>query len=212
APPIVHESVVFRMATGFQGYAPIALPQEVEVVDRDGHIHRFAGFQQIAVQGLDRFETMAATQDIRLAEMVASLQPPKDTDLIKAAVFRRRVAYFGTLIPVLALAAFPVLGRMFPQPPRLDAGWVQTLGEVGKFVASIKPWYLAPWQSAIAQNAVVAAILVALAILSYWRGSVLKLRIADRARAAWSIGHNRQPATLRQSFADTIALKLVRST
>jgi len=211
APPIVHESVVFRMATGFQGYAPIALPQEVEVVDRDGQIHRFAGFQQIAVQGLDRFETMAATQDIRLAEMVASLQPPKDTDLIEAAVFRRRVAYFGTLIPVLALAAFPVLGRMFPQPPRLDAGWVQTLGEVGKFVASITPWYLAPWQSAIAQNAVVAAILVALAILFYWRGSVLKLRIADRARAAWSIGHNRQPATLRQSFADTIALKLVRS-
>ena len=52
APPVVHESVVFRMATGFQGYAPIALPQEVKVVDRDGQFHQFAGFQKAAVQGL----------------------------------------------------------------------------------------------------------------------------------------------------------------
>ena len=29
--PVVHESVVFRMATGFQGYAPIALPHIVQI-------------------------------------------------------------------------------------------------------------------------------------------------------------------------------------
>ena len=210
APPVVHESVVFRMATGFQGYAPIALPQEVEVVDRDGQIHRFAGFQEVAAQGADRFKAMAAAKDIRLADMVASLKPPKDTDLIKAGVFRRRVAYFGTLIPALALAAFPILGPMFPQAAQLDQDWVETLGAVGRSVASITPWYLAPWQNAIAQNPIVAAILAALAFFCYRRGKSLRIGIADRARAAWGIGHNTQQA-LRPSILDRLALALLGS-
>ena len=67
---MVHESVVFRMATGFQGYAPIALPQEVKVVDRDGEPYSFAQFQEAAVRGSHRFAAMGATKggkDMKLA-------------------------------------------------------------------------------------------------------------------------------------------------
>ena len=208
---MLHESVVFRMATGFQGYAPIALPQDVEVVDKDGQIHRFAGFQKVAAEGAERFKAMAATKDIQLAEMVASLKPPQDTDLIKAGVFRRRVAYFGTLVPTLALAAFPILGPMFPKAVQLDQNWIVTLGEVGKFVASITPWYLAPWQNAIAQNPFVAGILAVLAFYSYRRGKSLSIRIADRARVAWSIGHDAEQRVLRPSIVDGLALRLLGS-
>jgi uncharacterized protein (DUF2235 family) len=211
APPVVHESVVLRMATGFQGYAPIALPHDVEVVDKEGRIHHFKGFQQAAAEGADRFKEIAAAKDIRLAEMLASLEPPKDTHLIKAGIFRRRVAYFGTLLPTLALLAFPIVGPMLPQPAQLDQDWVVTLGGVGKVVASITPWYLAPWQNAIAQNPVVAILLAGLAILSYWHGKWLSIRIADRARAAWSIGRSAGQTVLRPSVFDKLALWLLGS-
>ena len=92
-----------------------------------------------------------------------------------------------------------------------DREWIETLGELGRAIASITPWYLAPWQYAIAQNPVVAGASAAMAAFSYWRGKSLSTRIADRARAAWSIGHNPQQEALRPSVFDRLALTLLGS-
>ena len=216
--PVVHESVVFRMATGFQGYAPIALPQKVKVVDKNGQIYEFAGFQKAAAYRLGRTEELAAKadtdEDRKLAEMVASLKPPtrEEVKLVAASILRRRIAYFGTLIPALALLAFPILGRALPAPiPKfVTEEWVGPLSDVYERVGSLAPSYVQPWLDAVARNPIVAAVLALVAIVSYWRGKSLMVSIADRAQMAWNIGKTRHSRG-RPSLVDAFALRLLAS-
>ena len=128
-------------------------------------------------------------------------------------MFRRRVAYFGTLVPTLGPGGFPTTRADVSASQRSwIEDWVGTLGDVGNAVASVTPWYLAPVaQCDSAKSRSSPAILAALAVFSYWRGKSLSIRIADRARAAWSIGHNTQHGALRPSVLDRLALKLLGS-
>jgi hypothetical protein len=215
--PVVHESVVFRMATGFQGYAPIALPQTVQVVDKSGQILEFAGFQRAAarrLRGSDALEVKAdISDDQKLAEMVGSLKPPtgEEVRLIGASIFRRRIAYFGTLIPTLALLALPLLGRALPDPEsESDVNWLAPVSTVYERIDALAPSYVQPWLDAVARNPIVATILVLIAIVSYWRGKSLKVAIADRSQRAWNIGKMRS-SRARPSLLDRLALRLLGS-
>jgi hypothetical protein len=216
--PVVHESVVFRMATGFQGYAPIALPQEVKVIDKKGQILAFAGFQAAAARRLRRSQELAAgaeTQDDqKLTEMVASLKPPtaEEVRLVGASILRRRIAYFGTLISTLALVALPLLSRALPapKPAFVTEHWIGPVSDLYESVASLAPSYVQPWLAAAARNPVVAAILVLIAIVSYWRGKSLMIAVTDRSQRAWNIGKT-QSSQARPSFVDRLALRLQAS-
>jgi uncharacterized protein (DUF2235 family) len=215
--PVVHESVVFRMATGFQGYAPIALPQTVRVVDKKGEILEFAGFQKAAARRLrpsDEHEVKAhAGEDHKLAEMVASLKPPttEEVRLIGASILRRRIAYFGTLIPTLALLALPLLGRALPDPePEPDAEWLAPVSTVYERIDSLAPSYVQPWLDAAARNPILATILALIAIVSYWRGKSLMTAITDRSQKAWNIGKMRA-SRAQPSLLDRLALRLLGS-
>ena len=216
--PVVHESVVFRMATGFQGYAPIALPQQVRVVDKNGQFHEFAGFQRAAASRLRRPAEPTTRADVdddqKLAQMVASLKPPtrEEVKLIGASILRRRIAYFGTLIATLALLAFPLLSRAFPAPkPKfVNEDFVGPLSDIYQSVDSLAPSYVQPWLDAIARSPIVAAILALIAIVSYWRGKSLKNTIVDRSQLAWNIGKTRS-SQARSSLLDRLALRLLAS-
>ena len=216
--PVVHESVVFRMATGFQGYAPIALPQQVKVVDKNGQFHEFAGFQKAAASRLRRPAELATRADVaddqKLAQMVASLKPPtrEEVKLIAASILRRRIAYFGTLISTLALLAFPLLSRALPapKPTFVTEDFVGPLSDIYQRLDSLAPSYVQPWLDAIARSPIVAAILALVAIVSYWRGKSLKVTIVDRSQLAWNIGKTR-PSRAQASFLDRLALRLLAS-
>ncbi len=213
APPLVHESVVFRMATGFQGYAPIALLHDVKVVDKKGVPHDFVAFQKLAREGRERFEAMAATKDIRLATMVDSLTPPRcdRVQRVQEGVLQRRFAYFGMLLPTLALLAFPLVGTILPAQPWTDEEWVKGApGQIAGWVSALVPGYLTPWLTAFARNPGLATVLVTIAVIAYFINSTVSREIVDRARAAWNIG-GRNVRSADPSLFDTIARWLLNS-
>ena len=217
--PIVHESVVFRMATGFEGYAPVALPDAVRVVDKTGTVHQFGGFMNAAAHGLGRFGGFASVEapdeGAKLATMVAALKPPgaDQVKLVRAAELRRRIAYFSTLIPSLILLAFPIVGRMLPAPTPdfITADWQGPLGDLNAIASSLAPSYVKPWLEAFANNPTTAAILAIVGLVSWWRGRALRATIAERSRVAWNVGNAKLPANPSPSLLDALALRLLAS-
>ena len=207
------------MATGFQGYAPIALPEAVRVVDKTGTIYHFGGFMNAAEHARGQFEGFASVEapdeGAKLATMVAALKPPRadEVKLVRAAELRRRIAYFGTLVPALILLAFPILGRALPAPTPsfVSPDWQGPLGDLNEFAGSLAPSYVKPWLEAFANNPTTAAILAIVGLLSWWRGTGLKATIAERARVAWNVGNAKLPASPGPSYLDALALRLLAS-
>jgi hypothetical protein len=143
--------------------------------------------------------------------LVAELKDPgpAEVKLVQAAILRRRLAYFATLIPVLCLLAYPVIGRILPGPEWDNNEYVAApLGEVGDFIASITPKYLSPWLNAFTQNPVVAGVLALAALFFAWRGKILRTLIGDRAREAWGMGRNVPTTAPGGSRLDRMVLRL----
>ena len=160
--PLVHGSVVTRMTYG-NGYAPISLPNEIDVLLPDGSR---LSFDDDAVKeasdktaaDIDKLATSiaSATPDERAAKerklrkledqktllgSVAALVksvPSKDRENLVAlaldTVWWRRVVYFVTLALVLAIAAFPLLQKY------LDFG--SEIGRVADMAGGPFSWVL----------------------------------------------------------------------
>lgn len=215
--PILHESVVFRMATGFQGYAPVSLPDLVQVIDENGEVLQFSGFKSDARQRKGRFagtRMQVPETGPNLIDLIARLKPPKtrDVDLVRAAILQRRFTYFGTLIPCLLLLFFPLLDVLAPDPAGTSSlGWLRSvLAQPIELLKSFTPGYLSPWFDAYLRHPGWVLVLAGVAIASYVAGNILKTRIADRARAAWQMGQP-SPAVSRWTGTDKLADRLLKS-
>ena len=118
--PIIHGSVIMRMAKGSDAYAPIALPAEFDVLAPDGQLLPMHGFpygdkslylrdarpkSSLAPDHLvdERVKTLAAA----IAEFQASPPEPEMVEQVRDTVWWRRVTYFATLAMTLMLVAFP---------------------------------------------------------------------------------------------------------
>jgi uncharacterized protein (DUF2235 family) len=124
--PLVHHSVVTRMTYGNDGYAPISLPEQINVLLPDGSRVAFeeAAVQQAIAQTEAALACPSAPPDrIRILRKQQALLPdlsrlvqgtngtPRKqlVALVLDTVWWRRVVYFVTLALVLAAAAFPLL-------------------------------------------------------------------------------------------------------
>lgn len=193
--PTVHESVLFRMATGFQGYAPIALPQKIQVIDKNGVSLFFEGFQKkIASEDLDAPSMAAFAPPDRpvapLASLVAKLKAPDEASVehIRAAILQRRLAYYGMLFTTLCLLIFPIIFSADQFEPSGATSIATLLSAPLKELELITPSYLSAWLESFVRSPVFAWSLIALAFGSYIWGTKLKTKIADLARAAWQMG------------------------
>lgn len=118
--PIVHGSVIMRMAKGSDAYAPIALPAEFDVLAPDGQLMLMHGFpygdkslylrdarpkSSLAPDHLvdERVKTLATA----IGEFQASPPEPEMVEQVRDTVWWRRVTYFATLAMTLMLVAFP---------------------------------------------------------------------------------------------------------
>jgi uncharacterized protein (DUF2235 family) len=118
--PIVHGSVVMRMARGSDQYAPIILPHELWVAAPDGELLPMTGFpaalrldvtkKRLAMAALPTHDgETAAERKAALQEAMESLSPP-DADtvgLVWDTVWWRRLVYLVTVALTVVLALYP---------------------------------------------------------------------------------------------------------
>lgn len=167
----IHESVFRRIAAGEDGYAPLVLPPSFDVVRIDG-------------------TTVSA--DAYLGQPGRILSP--ETEQVWNAVWRRRVAYFATLLVSLALAAAPLYFDWVPEGAcRSSACFVSPAIEA---VEAFLPSYAATWLNVFSANPGRFLVLVAGIGLGLGAGSIYAARIADGMRAAWYTIPATRPADL----------------
>jgi uncharacterized protein (DUF2235 family) len=209
--PVVHGSVMIRMACGNDGYAPISLPEKIDVLPPYGPPVAFdaAAVRQALAQANQAAKSLSRDSDLEQQRRVeqqrhvltdtqqlvaAASAQPKRTDLFQLVldtVWWRRLTYFVWLAFVVIAVAYPLLAQYLRIEGVTDylndvqggaVGW--TLGLIKGFL----PGYAEPWLNAVVRN-VPGAVFVLLGLYVSLRFSaVLQGRICDRARAAWNVG------------------------
>jgi uncharacterized protein (DUF2235 family) len=158
--PKVHQSVMDRIRTGNDAYAPIVLPKKYRVVGHDGAIALNTSAE----------EPEAASRAIR-------------QETVWDWVWARRVIYFLTVAASLFLASFPVLEKW--RPGRGPASPAEIIVPIIDLIAAVVPSFAKPWLDAF-RNApgrfLFGVVLVGL--LMYAGGSV-QGHIRDLMRCIW---------------------------
>lgn len=204
--PLVHSSVVTRMIWGDDGYAPISLPEKIDVLPGNGSPVSFdtAAIQQAVTAASAASvptspaaqhalqERRRALQDAQQLVTLTSAQP-KRTDLFQLVldiVWWRRVVYFVSLAFILTAVAFPLLAQYLRIEGVTDHLNDRAGGPVGWSLGLIKgflPGFAEPWLTALIRNSAGAALIVVGLIASLGLSRFLQRRICDRARAAWNV-------------------------
>jgi uncharacterized protein (DUF2235 family) len=211
--PVVHGSVMTRMTCGNDGYAPISLPEKINVLPPGGTAVPFAIAEiqreraqtaadiereqahdsQMARVKLDTLEHRIRV--LKAAEQLVPKAPPQSNrphlfDLVLDTVWWRRVVYFVSLAFVVTAAAFPLLAQYLRIEGLTDHLNDISGGPVGWTIGLFKgflPGVAQPWLTALIRNPVGAALIVAGLLASLGLSTLLQRRICDRARAAWNI-------------------------
>ena len=215
ARPLIHHSVVTRMALGTDGYAPISLPYELDVLLPYGPPIAFSAIDAteqftIAANGTmtlpapppippGRLPTVTPAELHESQRQVLEQIIKLDTtdvatvdsmmELVRDTVWWRRVGYFLTLCLALAIALYPLIGSSIHfQGDEESDSFLRTLLEM--FLGPFKqflPGYSEPWITAIEQHGSVAALVLTLFAATLALSRFLQRRIGDRSRAAWRV-------------------------
>lgn len=208
--PVVHESVVARIATGTDGYAPIVLPEQYHVVP-PGELTETI---ELKTSGDDSSSSAAEEPSPerdggrRPAQHLAvhtPLLPPHIRDWLSpdamAAVARamerswddvwkRRAAYFLTVLATIALLTMP---WWVPRPSGaagetdLQLVWDgrNMIGNIIRLPGELLPDMAQRWIDAWANNSACFVMLTILLILFRRMGGRYQRQIRDRARDIW---------------------------
>ncbi|WP_424361277.1 DUF2235 domain-containing protein [Methylocystis parvus] len=205
--PLVHESVVQRMALRFEGYAPIALPARMDVVDDDGRLlYQVESSPDDEARKAAFMTRMNGVKASSLTEAIEKLRAPKPAllKLVTNAVFWRRVMYQVTLWSLLVLVFLtPLLDR------DADGGdFAIPLADIAAFVGGYLPGFLSPWLEGFVEHPIFSGTLGAIFLASFLWGGRLRVIIADRSRAAWGMA-DEEPRGAVTKFWDDVGAWLV---
>jgi uncharacterized protein (DUF2235 family) len=207
--PVVDASVVVRMAAGGDGYAPVSLPRNVNVLLPSGACVPFHGMAPKGAaaaaapdDGVDRLplpadrprdlarmdaEVLAAMD--QLDDSLASHNRVKRVTWLEDTIWWRRVLYFAMLAVAVLVALFPFYadGVRYEPVESIDAAAAGVFGPIAGLLKGFLPGFAAPWLEAIARHPLWASVLGTMFGLSLWLNGWLRTRIVDRARAVWNV-------------------------
>jgi uncharacterized protein (DUF2235 family) len=210
--PKFHESVIWRMAAGTDGYAPLNLPAQLRIVLGEQrtsgasaaanasapNIYDFAGYQrfiqnEVSPSGVPTATGAGPLLRARVAPKIPELQKPDSDalDLMWDTVWWRRVSYFAALGATLLLPIFPMWMAyfdplvVFPIFWPLSAVVNPTLVKIIGLAQSMLP---APVSGLLdpyrADPWLLINLVTIIMALLIW-GGMIDRRIHDRALAAW---------------------------
>jgi len=184
----VHESVINRIATGTDRYAPITLPDTFEIVppqkegetapQADSETDRSTRPTDIARPMVDRDIRARLSDPAAGAKRRAAVEPVWDL------VWLRRLTYFATLAATLLLVALPLyIGRLWT-PPLLADGrtWI---GGIIRLLTIVLPAFAGKWVDVYADNPFYFLLLAVLIWVLLTVGNRLEQTLRDRARRIW---------------------------
>jgi uncharacterized protein (DUF2235 family) len=206
--PIVDSSVIVRMATGSDRYAPISLPPHFWVLAPNGQLLPMEGFGQPihadatkAASGVTvgtKTKVQNALSELQKA-MESLARPEKEhVATVWDIVWWRRLFYFVTVSLTTILALYPWLGGAFAQ----GTDWllhgainsvVKTGGDVSRPIltsgidalSGLIPGYAHPWTTALENHPVEFTALTIALLLCIIKSTGLQTQIRDRAWLAW---------------------------
>lgn len=206
--PLIDASAIIRMARGSDQYGPIALPEDVEVLtpyDDIVPLSQLGSVTKVAPppRRPDKLPLpVGRTRDLQamqqslsdVAHKIVSAGGPLRSErvgLMHDTVWWGRALYYVTLVLFVLAGLYPVyagypVGSVIADLNDILGG---IIGPILELLRSFLPAMAAPWLQAIADNPAGAVALGAGIGLCLWIGKFLRIRIHDRARAAWNIDH-----------------------
>ncbi|MEH6434054.1 DUF2235 domain-containing protein [Massilia sp. DD77] len=178
--PVIHWSVILRLADATDRYAPVTLPTSFEVLAPDGKVYPLA-----AASGKGALAGTAHPPLATLREAMLRIVPPNAAaiELALDTVWWRRLCYFITVMVGLVILAFPLFGEA-----AYDADNQRVRGIIDPVVTMLGafvPSQAERWIAALRGSPlVIGSLLIALGILVKL-SSVLQTRIRDRAMLGW---------------------------
>ena len=164
--PKIHESVLCRIASGTDHYAPIGLPPRYATVTAQGEI------RDMPAAGLPAtiLETPAdGTTRCRFQQKVWNV------------VYWRRMVYYASVYVASLLALFPLLlpGNGACSDALCGISWL--IRDVGM----VLPAFVHPWVDSYAEHPSAFLIVAAVFAFVLWLGGRLKAKIDDDMHAVW---------------------------
>lgn len=200
--PVIHWSVLMRMAFGSDAYAPLPLPAQFHVLAADGSLVDASAGAAMATERCGpnspqilRPQNVALRMDLLQAAVFLTKNPDVAAlELARDTVWWRRLTYFITVGLALALLSLPWSWPLFARigdnrvnhEARGPAGSI--LGHAIDLLHPLIPPFAERWTDAF--KAVPLSFL-ALAIgltLSFAMSALLCGRIRDRIQYAWNFG------------------------
>jgi uncharacterized protein (DUF2235 family) len=227
--PLVDASVITRMARGCDDYAPISLPEHIEVLSPLGARVPFAGLpeEDWAPKGkaavADKLPLPAGrkrnlvSMERKFREALATLQENGAGSrtqhagdrlelirLMRDTVWWRRGLYYALLSIAVLFLAFPLLAGYVTLgvTGRLDQSATGLVGPVIGLVSGFLPGIASPWVDAMAKHSILAAGLALVLGVLLWVNALLRTRINDRARSAWNVAVDRSATVLQSNRTD----------
>jgi uncharacterized protein (DUF2235 family) len=233
--PMVHESVVQRMALGGDNYVPLPLGRDFDVLCSQagpavpqGNCHH-AQPQHYTRLPFDTYrQNLLSTQSQpQVQHQIKAMQVPSQEglEIVSDHVWWRRLSYSLTLLITLLFVIFPVL----PLPPETSTlGSLVTEQEVVlsaltnrpfDMLASYVPSFLSLWIDAFRVRPWMFFTLLVLLASSFSYSNFLERRIRDRARMVWGLKNNNLsfkslhfPANQKVLLATLVMLLVVAGT
>ena len=164
----IHESVAARIAFGTDDYAPVVLPERVEIVPYSTGLTR----------GSSPHISPELRSDLETGNPIWSSHHETLYDLVWA----RRLAYFTTAVSSLALVATPAFAEAFMLPRTTDNRWLfERLSGWTKFF----PDFFQPWVRAFETSPLLFWVLITVVIAGMLTGNWLESRIHSRMNQMW---------------------------
>ena len=184
----IHESVIARIVTGTDRYAPITLPDRIRIVppQKEGENVPQADSEAPAPtpRSAPARAMIAVDRRIRLEDQDASKARARAMEAVWNRVWRRRLTYFVTVAFTIALVSMPAWIEKMPSPPLLADGrtWI---GGIIRLLTFVLPGFAGGWVDTYADNAFYFLVLVATIMVLLATSKGMERRLRDRARAIW---------------------------
>jgi uncharacterized protein (DUF2235 family) len=198
-PPLVHYSVVERIAFGYDRYAPTPLSVKAQVLLPTGTISEIASAYKKLPPAAENDPNKREPEYAKAFEALEALDGPK-LELIESArdkIWRRRIGYFVMLAGTGAFLALPFyadplsdwlcnkVGRYFLWWLEFWQGIGRALGFVIGAIVPNVAGYVGPYLNVLRDHPAIFLSLVVLLMWFYMRSTSLAEDIVDLTNKAW---------------------------